>query len=121
VKSRRGQGVFRKNVRLLEKRCRVTGISEMRHLIASHIKPWKDSTDMEKLSGYNGLLLAPHVDHLFDKGWISFADDGELLVSPRLDAAVLSKWGVLLPLNVGAFSKDQAVFLAWHRKNTLKG
>ena len=95
VKSRRGQGVFRSNVRLNEKGCRVTGVTDPQHLRASHIKPWKDSTDEEKLDGCNGLLLAPHIDHLFDKGQITFTNNGDLLVSPRMDRAVLAKWGVL--------------------------
>ena len=67
INSRRGQGVFKANVRLIENTCRVTKISNPKHLIASHIKPWSKSDDAEKLSGFNGLLLAPHIDHLFDK------------------------------------------------------
>ena len=81
VRARRGQGVFRANVRLTESRCRVTHLSDPAHLHASHIKPWKDSTDEEKLNGCNGLLLSPHVDHLFDRGLISFTDNGDLLLS----------------------------------------
>jgi hypothetical protein len=91
VKARRGQGIFKANVRLNETRYRVTGVSHVRHLIASHIKPWRECTDHEKLDGCNGLLLAPHVDHLFDRGYISFEDDGRLLVSPRLNPEVLTK------------------------------
>ena len=115
VKARRGQGLFRANVRLVESHCRVTGVSDATHLRASHIKPWRDSTDEEKLSGDNGLLLAPHIDHLFDEGWISFSDDGDLLVSPQLDPEILHKWNVPLALNVGRFSPSQADFLAFHR------
>lgn len=60
VKARRGQGIFRTNVRMNESRCRVTGISDRGHLRASHIKPWKDCTYEEKVHRCNGLLLAPH-------------------------------------------------------------
>lgn len=81
VTSRRGQGLFRANVRLNEKGCRITGVTDPQYLKASHIKPWKDSTDEERLNGCNGLLLAPHVDHLFDKGLITFAASGDLLIS----------------------------------------
>ncbi|MDR2333006.1 MAG: HNH endonuclease [Burkholderiaceae bacterium] len=116
VRSRRGQGIFKANVRLNEKRCRVTGIDHPMHLRASHIKPWRDSDDEEKLDGCNGLLLSPHVDHLFDKGLISFSDDGTLLLSPALDHAVLEKWGISPNLNVGHFSSGQSVFLAYHRQ-----
>lgn len=83
VKSRRGQGVFRANVLLRESACRVTGVDDPRHLTASHIKPWRDGTDAERLDGANGLLLSPHVDHLFDKGYISFSSDQSLVVVPE--------------------------------------
>lgn len=120
VKSRRGQGIFKANVRLNEKRCRVTGVTDPMHLRASHIKPWKDSNDEEKLNGCNGLLLSPHVDHLFDKGLISFSDDGVLLLSPALDAVVLTKWGILPTLNAGKFSPEQSIFLNYHRQKVFK-
>lgn len=120
VKSRRGQGIFKANVRLNEKGCRVTGVSDPKHLRASHIKPWKDSNDEEKLNGCNGLLLSPHVDHLFDKGLISFRDDGSLLISPALDAVILAKWGISPTLNVGKFSPEQSEFLTYHRQVVFK-
>jgi putative restriction endonuclease len=68
VKARRGQGVFRSSVLLTETECRVTRVSDPKHLRASHIKPWRDATDSERLNGSNGLLLSPHIDHLFDQG-----------------------------------------------------
>ena len=114
VKSRRGQELFKENVRLNEKGCRVTGITDPQHLRASHMKPWKDSNDDEKLNGCNGLLLAPHIDHLFDKGHISFADNGDCLISPQLDRVVLEKWGIAETTNVGRFHAAQAVFLDYH-------
>ncbi|WP_215779107.1 HNH endonuclease [Paludibacterium sp. B53371] len=120
IKSRRGQGIFKNNVRLNEKGCRMTGVTDLQHLRASHIKPWKDSTDEEKLSGCNGLLLAPHIDHLFDKGFISFTDEGDLLISPRLERRVLAQWGLSETVNVGKFSPQQAVFLNYHRSFVFK-
>lgn len=120
VKSRRGQGLFKANVRLNEKGCRVTGVTDPQHLRASHIKPWKDSTDEEKLNGCNGLLLAPHVDHLFDKGLISFSDAGDMLISPLLDKDVLVKWSIPEKLNVGPFSPQQSEFLEYHRGQVFK-
>lgn len=115
VKARRGQGHFRANVRLNESRCRVTGVSDPTCLIASHIKPWSESNDEEKLHGCNGLLLAPHIDHLFDKGLISFSDDGSLLTSHCLDTTILEAWGINTKQNVGKFNKEQATFLKYHR------
>ena len=120
VKSRRGQGIFKANVRLNEKGCRITGVSDLQHLRASHIKPWKDSSDEEKLNGCNGLLLAPHVDHLFDKGLISFEDNGNLLISPQLDLEVLDKWKLPIAMSVGVFNTQQSGFLAFHRESVFR-
>ena len=66
------------------------------------------------------LLLAPHVDHLFDKGLISFTDPGALLISPHLDRRILQAWGIPLELNVGVFSNKQAHFLEYHRANVFR-
>ena len=121
VLSRRGQGVFKANVRLNETRCRMTGIADLHFLIASHIKPWRDCTDLEKLDGCNGLLLSPHVDRLFDRGLISFADDGAVLKSPQLPDGLLSAWGLEKVANVGPFKAGQAAYLAVHRSSYFKG
>lgn len=115
VKARVGQGLFRRNVEFVESACRVTGVRDLRHLRASHIKPWRLSNDEEKLDGHNGLLLAPHIDHLFDKGYISFSDDGCLLVAMELDRSVLACWRVAHPMNVGGFRPEQRRYLAFHR------
>ena len=119
-KARRGQDVFRDNVRQIEKGCRVTRVDDSSFLIASHIKPWRDSNDAEKLDGYNGLLLAPHVDHLFDKGYISFEDDGRMLVAATLDPKILRAWGMQPQANVGRFADQQKVYLAHHRSEVFK-
>jgi hypothetical protein len=58
IQSRRGQGVFKANLRLNETQCRVTGVAEMNYLRASHIKPWRDCTDEEKLNGCNSRAIA---------------------------------------------------------------
>ena len=120
VKARRGQGIFRTNVRMNESRCRVSGVLDPRHLRASHIKPWKDGTDAEKIHGCNGLLLAPHIDHLFDRGWISFTDSGDLLVASVMNQDVLLAWDVSEALNTGPFSPTQASFLEYHRTNVFR-
>jgi predicted restriction endonuclease len=87
-------------------------------LIASHIKPWRSSTDQERLDGENGLLLTPNVDSLFDRGFISFDDDGTLLVSPVMDEQVLHQLGVSVDqtINVGGFAHGQKGYLAYHRR-----
>jgi predicted restriction endonuclease len=107
-------------VRLIEDHCRVTGVSEIKHLRASHIKPWSKSDDLEKLNGHNGLLLSPHVDHLFDQGFISFKQQGELVVSKKLNVSVLDDWEIEIQANVGAFSSFQEEFLIYHREKIFK-
>lgn len=120
VKARRGQGLFKANVRLYESACRVTNVTNIKHLRASHIKPWSKSQDEEKLDGANGLLLAPHVDHLFDRGFISFSGTGDLLISKNLNKSVLEKWSIALPQNVGSFRKEQQRYLEYHQDEILQ-
>lgn len=121
IQARRGQGKFRQNVQFIERFCRLTRVSRSEHLIASHIKPWRVGSNDERLDGENGLLLTPSVDHLFDKGFISFEDRGRLIVSPVADLESLKKMGVNAKLspNVGVFSEGQRRFLDYHRNNTL--
>ncbi|MBS0386938.1 MAG: HNH endonuclease [Proteobacteria bacterium] len=118
--ARRGLGVFRDNVERYEAVCRVSGLPDRRHLRARHIKPWRDCNDREKLDGANGLLLSPHFDQLFERGLISFEDDGGLLVARHLNPAVLPSWGVTLPRNVGAFHPAQCEYLAYHREKVFE-
>lgn len=120
IKARRGQGRFRKNLEAIESKCRVTGLSDKRFLIASHCKPWRESNNQEKLDGNNGLLLSPHIDKLFDKGWISFTDDADLIISDHSVISLLNCWGIPYPLNVGSFSEPQKAFIKYHRNNVLK-
>ena len=92
VKSRIGQGVFRKElIKKYNSSCVITGINEKKLLIASHVKPWAVCTNAERLSVENGLLLTPTFDKLFDCGLISFADSGRILISSQLSAEVVSK------------------------------
>lgn len=122
VKARRGQGAFRDNVRKIERACRITRVERMEHLIASHIQPWRDSSNEERLDGENGFLLTPTVDHLFDKGFISFEDTGKLIVSPVADPASLRRMGIDdgARTNVGPFSEGQRQYLDFHRDNVLR-
>lgn len=122
IQARRGQGIFRKNVQMIETACRVTRVERAQHLIASHIQPWRDSSNEERLDGENGLLLTPSVDHLFDKGFISFENNGATIISPVADRASLLKMGIdpEAPPNVGTFSTGQRHFLDYHRGNVLR-
>ena len=120
TKARVGQGLFRLRVQSIEKTCRLTGITDARFLVASHIKPWKSGDNNERLDGHNGLMLAPHVDKLFDRGWISFEDNGDVLVEQSAKV-VISSWGLSGVTNVGTFTREQQVFLRYHRAHAFKG
>lgn len=118
INARHGQGAFRIKVQQIERSCRITKVDNPIHLIASHIKPWRDSENNERLDGENGLLLTPSIDHLFDKGFITFEKDGYLLVSPRADTVSLKKMGIPVEekYHAGDFSDGQKHYLQYHRK-----
>lgn len=118
VQARVGQGRFKQRVAGYERACRITKVDNPTHLIASHIKPWRESNNEERLAGGNGLLLTASIDHLFDRGFISFEDDGELITSPVADTRSLERMGVQ-PTNVGRFNTDQKFFLSYHRREIL--
>ncbi|MFE8599811.1 HNH endonuclease [Archangium violaceum] len=122
VKARLGQGVFRENVAKVEKACRITGVSIPIFLIASHIKPWRHSSNQERLDGNNGLLLTPSIDFLFDRGFISFEDNGDLLLSPVASLDALHKMGVdpTKTSNVGPFNSAQQKYLRFHRAEIFR-
>jgi putative restriction endonuclease len=120
VRARRGQGVFRANVLLRENACRVTGVAEPRHLKASHIKPWRDATDSERLDGANGLLLSPHIDHLFDQGYVTFSARQTLVIVPEVRDTLLDAWGIDASVRIGEFGREQSAYLDYHRANVFR-
>jgi len=67
-------------------------------------------SDKEKLDGCDGIMLSPHVDRLFDRGLISFEDDGTLKISSKLPVGTLEQWGLQSSMNVGPFSREQSVY-----------
>jgi HNH endonuclease len=121
VLARRGQGLFKERVMQIEGKCRITGVNRAEHLRASHCKPWRDSTNVERLDGENGLLLTPNADHLFDRGFIGFENNGDVLISPVAHAQSLTRMGLepKRPPNVGPFSEGQRRYLEFHRENVL--
>jgi hypothetical protein len=121
VMARRGQGLFKQNVQRIESYCRVTQVDQIEHLRASHCKPWRDASNVERLDGENGLLLTPDVDHLFDRGFISFEDNGTVLVSPVVHRESLHRMGLddALRRNVGGFSEGQRSYLSFHRESVF--
>ncbi|MDR2965180.1 MAG: HNH endonuclease [Treponema sp.] len=116
VLARKGQGLFRKRVVEIDKKCKVTDIDFIEILIASHIKPWKESSNEERLNGNNGILLSPHIDKIFDKYFISFSDDGKILVYNNKVKEILEKWSINEKQKYFDFSKERIHYLEYHRK-----
>jgi putative restriction endonuclease len=121
ITARKGQGLFKDRVSKIETRCRITGVENPVHLVASHCKPWRDSNNEERLNGENGLLLTPSIDHLFDRGFIGFEDSGKLIVSPVAHRPSLQRMGIDTTriVNVGGFTSGQKQFLDFHRTSVL--
>jgi hypothetical protein len=96
-------------------------VDRIEHLRASHCKPWRDADNAERLDGDNGLLLTPDADHLFDRGFVSFDDNGGVLWSPVAHVPSLIKMGLdpKALKNVGGFSDGQKAYLAFHRDSVF--
>lgn len=118
-----GQDLFRRMlIQFWAGKCAVTGLDIVELLRSSYIKPWaKCQTDEERLDVFNGLLLAPHLDALFDKGLVTFSDDGVMYRSPQLSEAQIETLG----RNEGSFrplalSEAHRQYLAWHRSHVFR-
>ena len=119
VKARCGQGVFREKLILHWGRCAVTECGELALLRASHIKPWRKSTNVERLDPYNGLLLAPNLDAAFDRGFLSFDDDGSAIISDRLKSDDRKRLGLSGHLSLGRVDKKHLPYLRFHREHVF--
>ncbi len=117
-----GQDIFRDRLMdYWDGRCAVTGLDVPELLRASHIKPWSVcSTDAERLDVFNGLLLAPHLDAAFDRGFISLADDGAVILSDMLDPEAQRVLGLIAPLRSSRLSRGHRAYLAWHREHLFR-
>lgn len=121
IKARIGQGEYRKKLLDMCPFCPFTLVSDERVLIASHIKPWVKSNTFEKTDPYNGFMLTPNFDLLFDRGFLSFTDDKKTILSPFLSKMTYSKLGISdnkfiphLP------TEGREKYLEYHRNNILK-
>lgn len=114
-KGRLGQSRFRKDVIRLWGSCAVTGFQNITALKASHIKPWNSSSDDEKLDPFNGLLLLPNFDTLFDLGLISFEDNGKMLVSGQVTETERQILNVRTDVRLRRVFAQNSVYLGHHR------
>lgn len=118
VKIRLGQSNYRnKLIEYWGKSC-VIKLEMKELLIASHIKPFSECNDNEKYDLYNGLLLTPNYDKLFDKFLISFDNLGRILVSSLLEKSDLEKLGVSKEdkLNSEKISTNHSEYLKYHNE-----
>jgi putative restriction endonuclease len=120
VRSRVGQGIFRKRLVQYWGSCSVTGLSRLSLLNASHIKPWKNSSNIERLDAFNGLLLTPNYDHLFDRGYISFKNNKEIILSSELKKEELQLLRIDSKAKLRKIEKNHGFFLEYHRDCVLK-
>ena len=120
IDARLGMGDFRNALaRRWKSACAVTGCTISEVLRASHIKPWADSDNKERLDPANGLLLAAHIDALFDRGLISFAASGAMLVSSSLSARDRAMFRLPARLR-STLSLSERRLMDYHRRKTFR-
>jgi hypothetical protein len=121
IQARIGQGKFRKQLmQIWDNRCAATGCAVPQLLKASHILPWRHSSNKQRLDPNNGLLLIANLDALFDDAnsdsvLISFEDSGEMLISESVSNEERTRLGIPQRLRQ-ALNKSQAKYLSHHRK-----
>lgn len=122
VVQRIGQNIFRDSlIDYWQGRCCATGLSVTELLRASHIKPWAScGSDEERLDVFNGLLLAPHIDALFDGGWMTFSDAGEAMFSSQLTADALVTLGIGPAIRIDGFRAEHRRYLSYHRDHVWR-
>ena len=116
VVSRVGQGAYRKSIiNRWENKCAVTGFSDSIILIASHIHPWKDALDDERLDVSNGILLSPAYDALFDRHLITFENSGKIVLSDTVSIDELKKIGVTGNERIKKINSENLYYLKKHQ------
>lgn len=119
TKARLGQGQFRENLFKYWKGCAITNITKPDLLRASHIKPWRSSDNSERLDPYNGILLLPQYDLLFDRGYITFDENGFLEPSQAILKIPQEKLGIDFKVQLRKIQNEHLPFLEFHRENTF--
>lgn len=123
TKSRDGQTKYREQ--LLEQChfCPFTKVSDERLLIASHIKPWAASNDKEKIDPYNGYILSPLYDKLFDKGFITFTQNKHLILSEFISNYTWKQLNLKNDTYIEMLPMDdkRIKYLDFHHKSVFKG
>ncbi|MDZ4745640.1 MAG: HNH endonuclease [bacterium] len=118
VTSRVGQGAYRKRIiHRWEYQCAVTGFDKLEALVASHIVPWSQSTNDERLDVHNGILLSPTYDALFDRHLITFDERGHIVLSDTVEQQAYEKVGVTGNERIQTLSEHNQPYLERHRES----
>lgn len=121
VSARVGQGIFRAQVlQLWDNRCSVTHSVTGAAIRASHIKPWRYSTNEERLDPNNGFPLVASLDALFDAGLISFESSGTLIVSSVLSKSERQIFGLNSRSLIKTPTQKTTLYLEYHRDCVFK-
>ena len=118
INIRVNQGTFRDKLLKKYNRCCLCGVENQTLLIASHIKPWAESEPKEKLDVNNGFLMCPNHDKLFDKGYITFDDNGKIIISDRLTENDKVFLNVDSRMQI-ELTKSNKKYLKFHRENVF--
>jgi len=118
MNARLGQGRFREHLLQQWQGCAITGYPMPAMLVASHIKPWRAASNLERLDPNNGLLLLANLDKAFDKGFISFEHNGKILISEALEKPEVLGIHQQMKLAVRDAHKP---YLHYHRQSVFSG
>ncbi len=118
VKVRVNQSTFRQQLTNRYEHCCLCGVTNTSLLIASHIKPWAESDAKEKLDVNNGLLLCPNHDKLFDNGYITFDDNGGIIISDDLDKNDQIFMNVNEKMAIDLY-EDSKAYMKYNRENVF--
>lgn len=122
IRARIGQGKYREDLLDECPYCPFTLVNDERLLIASHIKPWTKSDNVEKIDPKNGFMFTPTYDKLFDRGFITFDDDKRVIVSPWLSPMNQKRLNIYTGLVISKLPLDEKrkEYLKYHRENVFK-
>jgi putative restriction endonuclease len=117
-----GQDIFRRGLlEYWDNRCAITELAVPELLRASHIKPWADcENDAERLDIFNGFLLAPHLDAVFDAGLITIGVEGEIVVSELLGKEARGLLGLDQVMKLRGVTDEHQRYLVWHRNRVFR-
>lgn len=121
--ARDGQGKYREQLLEQCRYCPFTMIADERLLIASHIKPWAASSLTEKVDPYNGYMLSPLYDKLFDRGFLTFTESRHVILSDFISPYTWKQIGLKKDMFLKQLLMDdkRAEYLKFHHESVFKG